>query len=345
MADGWDQLNTAIQALNREIREVAPDATTADEGEAYIARVLTACLNDCFLGHLLTEDGFSRALPTRGAPNPDYRMQHALLESARSYQLAGCLNDSERVGVGLFTYGEGGSLEINQYLYINATNADSTGNFLIDISAEAEGANALTLQADACILLVRTLHRNQNGVPARLRLIGATAPTALALSGGSTTAALARAAQITIGSVHQFLSWSEQASAYPNQFRGQVDGMAQTVQGEPDTEYYLGYFELAENEILQATMPSGLDCYWSIHAYNHWCEYLPGASANDLNTQANHEGDIVMGIGPRLPVNTLNPIDTRGRHKGVLLCRVAGTTLHKPPETAVVNLDSCTNNH
>jgi len=339
MSNGWDQLHIAIQTLNQEIREVAPDAVTADEGEAYIARVLTACLNDSFLGHILTEDGFSRVLPTRGAPNPDYIMQHTLLDSAGSYQLTGCLNDSERVGVGLFRYGEGRSVEIAEYLFINTSNTDHSGKFLIDISAGAEDANTLNLQPDACILLVRTLHRNQNGLPARLRLLGATAPADLTLTGGCMVAALTRATQITIGSVRQFLSWSEQASAYPNQFRGEIEGLAQTIQGDPDTEYFLGYFELADDEVLQVSMPSGLECYWSIHAYNHWCEYLPGASAHDLNTQADNDGDIIMNIGPQLAADTANPINTKGRNKGVLVCRVIGGTIPDPPGTTVVKLE------
>jgi hypothetical protein len=227
-------------------------------------------------------------------------------------------------------------MEIAEYLYINPSNADGAGNFQVNIAADAQGANALKLRPDACLLLVRTLHRHRNGAPARLRLQGASAPANLALSGSSTPAALARATQITIGSVRQFLSWSEQAAAYPNQFRGQVEGLAQNVQGEPDTEYYLGYFELAGQQLLQVTMPSDLDCYWSIHAYNHWCEYLPGASAHDLNTQANDDGDIVISIGPQLGFDVVNSIDTRGRNRGVLLCRVNGSTLLNPPETVVI---------
>lgn len=338
MPNGWKQLHKSVETLNQEIRQCAPDAATADEGEAYVARVLTSCLNDSFLGHMLTQDGLSRALPTRGAPNPDYIMQHALLDSARSYQLTGCLNDSERVGVGLFRVGEGGSVEIAEYLFVNASNTDQSGNFLIDISAGAEGANALDLQPDACILLVRTLHRNSNGLPARLRLLGATAPADLTLTGGSTVAALSRAAQITSGSVRQFMSWSEHASAYPNQFRGEIEGLAQTMQGDPDTQYFLGYFELADNEALQVTIPSGLDCYWSVHAYNHWCEYLPGASAHNLNTQTNSDGTITLNVGPGVSADTPNPIDTKGRKRGVLVCRVVEGILAEPPDARVVEL-------
>ncbi len=338
MSKGWDELHSAMQSLSQELRQIAPDAATAEEGEAYVARVLTTCLNDSFLRHLLQDQGLYRALPTRGAPNPDYIMQHAGLDHARTYQLVGHMNSSERVGVGLFRITEAGSLEVAEYVSIDASIGDANGNFQIDISASANGPLALPLQPEACILLIRTLHRSQSGVPARLQLLGATPSADLALTGGSSEAALVRVTQTTIGSIRQFISWSQQAASYPNQFRGDVEGLEQTLQGDPNTDYFLGYFDLADDEVLQVTMPADLIGYWSIHAYNHWCEYLPGASAHDLNTYANGEGVTVIHIGPRLSSGTVNPVDTKGRKKGVLICRVIDDVLATPPETAVLKL-------
>ncbi|WP_439133313.1 hypothetical protein [Pseudomaricurvus sp.] len=336
MSNGWEQLHSAIQTLSQEVRELAPDAYTADEGEAYVARVLTTCLNDNFLGHLLVENGLSRALPTRGAPNPDYIMQHALLNVRGSYQLTGCLNDSERIGVGLFRQSEKGSLEIADYLTIDNSVTEGDGTFKVDISAEIEGPAGLTLQPEACILLIRTLHRRPNTLPARLQLDGATPPENLSLTGGSTSAALSRVTQVTLGSIRQFVTWSQQAAAFPNQFRGNIEGLEQTMQGDPDTEYFLGYFDLADDEVLQVVLPSDLNGYWSIHAYNHWCEYLPGATVHDLNAEANHKGEIIMHVGPQLNDSVVNPIVTKGRTKGVLLCRILGDSLHHPPVTKII---------
>jgi hypothetical protein len=42
MSPGWEKVNSTIQILTREIREVAPDADIADEGDAYLARAILA---------------------------------------------------------------------------------------------------------------------------------------------------------------------------------------------------------------------------------------------------------------------------------------------------------------
>ena len=72
----WQALIEAIETARAEIAAAAPDAETAAEGEAYVARVLTSTMANAFLGHLLVEDRLARALPTHGGPNPDYLMRH-----------------------------------------------------------------------------------------------------------------------------------------------------------------------------------------------------------------------------------------------------------------------------
>jgi hypothetical protein len=80
VTDGWDAVRAALATARAEAAVAAPDAATATEGEAYVARILTTCLTDAFLGHLMTKNGFARALRTRGGPNPDYRMIFAGIE-------------------------------------------------------------------------------------------------------------------------------------------------------------------------------------------------------------------------------------------------------------------------
>jgi hypothetical protein len=99
-ATGWEALKRAIDTARSELMAAAPDAASAAEAEAYLMRLMTAALDDAFLGHLRSERGLTRALPTRGAPNPDYIMWHAAVDSTRTYRLEGWLHDSERVGVG-----------------------------------------------------------------------------------------------------------------------------------------------------------------------------------------------------------------------------------------------------
>ena len=80
--EGWEAVNAAVAAARAEITAAAPDAVIAAEGEAYVMRILATCLNDAFLGHLFTDSGLARALPTRGGPNPDYRMAYAPLDQS-----------------------------------------------------------------------------------------------------------------------------------------------------------------------------------------------------------------------------------------------------------------------
>jgi hypothetical protein len=333
MEQGWEAVNTAVAGALVDIAAAAPDAVTKAEGEAYVMRVLATCLNDAFLGHVLTENGFTRALPTRGGPNPDYIMMHAPVDPARRYRLEGWLNGSERVGAGLYSFGPGGSAEISAYAAFDRKSVDADGHFTLDIAAGAAGPGTLQILPGARVLMIRILHRDPGAAPARLNLHGAPPPRDLTLAQGSTAAALAHAARGLSGSIRQFLEWSAVTSAAANRFHAETPAMAQGVQGDPDTIYYLGAFDLAEGEWLEVTMPPGIPAYWSLHAYNHWCESLPGASAGDNDCVTEVDGRIRIAIGPTAWGNVPNRIDTLGRRRGALICRIIGAASVPVPET------------
>ena len=243
--DGWDAVDAAVVAAHAEIASAAPDAATAAEGEAYVMRVLTTCLSDAFLAHLMTENGLTRALPTRGGPNPDYRMAHAGLDPAQRYRLEGKLNGSERVGVGIYRFGAGGSAEISAYAAFDAASTDPDGRFSLDVAADAEGPGTLPIKPDARAIMMRILHRNAQTEPARLVLKGAPAARDQTLAGGSASAALGQVAQGVRNSIRVFLEWSAVTSAAPNSFLAEEPKLTQGVQGDPDTIYTLGYYRLA----------------------------------------------------------------------------------------------------
>lgn len=332
---GWEAVNAAVATAQAEVAAAAPDAATAAEGTAYVMRVLATCLNDAFLGHVLTEDGLTRALPTRGGPNPDYRMAHAPVDPARRYRLTGWLNASARVGAGLYSFGPGGSAEISAYAAFDHTSVDADGRFTLDIAANAEGPNTLPILPGARALMIRTLHRDPSGAPARLVLEGAPPARDMALAQGSTEAALAMVARSLTGSIRQFLEWSTVTSAARNGFHEKTPAMAQSVQGDPDTIYYLGAYDLAEGEWLEVTMPAGIPGYWSLHAYNHWCESLPGASAGDHSCTPEPDGRIRIAIGPSGWGDAPNRIGTLGRKRGALICRIIGAKHVAMPETSL----------
>jgi hypothetical protein len=329
----WDKIHAAVATARAEVRAAAPDEATAAEGEAYVARILTTCLTDAFLGHHMVEGGLTRALLTRGGPNPDYRIYSAPIDPAGRYRIEGKLNGSERVGVGTYTFA-GGSAVISDYAAFDARTAGPDGSFALDVAADAEGPNTLKILPGARVFTIRVLHRDPRAEPARLLLTGGQPVRDLTLAQGSTEAALGQVAQALVGSIRMFLEWSAVTNAARNAFLAEEPKMAQGVQGDPDTTYYLGSYDLAEGEWLEVSFPAGIPGYWSLHAYDHWCEHLPGASMGDNLAKVDPDGTVRIALGSDAPANA-NRIDTIGRRRGALIFRAIGAGSVAVPQTKV----------
>jgi hypothetical protein len=324
MSAGWDALRDAVDEANALVAAAAPDAATAAQGEAYVTRVMAAGLGGAVLGHLFRQDGLSRALPCYGGPNPDYIMRFAPVDPAGRYRLAGKLNGSERVGVGLYSYGRNGAPLIAGYAAFDAGNCAADGSFAIDLGEGAEAAGGLAIQPDARVVLVRVLHRDPAGDPARLEFTGGAPATGLALAMGSNDAALSFVAHSLANNVREYLKWTEAAKTLRNRLDLAPPELTETVQGDADTQYFLGGFDLADGEWLEVTMPRGLSGYWSLHAYNYWYEHLQVPGAHDRNTVPDSDGALRIAIGPKLPDSAVNRIDTLGHSKGAFVCRIIG---------------------
>lgn len=133
-------------------------------------------------------------------------------------------------------------------------------------------------------------------------------------------------------SVRQFLEWTRLASLNPNRITAMPESIADEAQGDSDTMYRLGYYQLGQGEWLEAILPESPQAYWSLHAYNHWCESLPGAGRHDRNAAPDADGRIRIAIGPDAPIDARNRIDTLGRRRGVLLFRAIGDEAASIPE-------------
>lgn len=328
MIAGWEALEGALAHVRAEIADEASDAVTRAEGEAYVARVVAAGLANATLGHLFQADGLSRALPVHGGPNPDYIMRHAPVDPQGRYRLEGRLLGSERVGVGLYRFDANGAPLIEGYTAFEPHTCPADGSFALDITADARGPGTLTLTPAARVLLIRVLHRDPLAEPARLRLTGG-APVpgqvgGLALTTGSADGALAFVARSMESSIREYLKWTRAARALANRLDLAPPELTATVQGDADTRYFLGGFDLAEGEWLEVTMPPALPGYWSLHAYNIWYEPLQTPGAHDRNAVADADGQIRIAVGPGAPAGARNRIDTLGRHKGAFVCRIIG---------------------
>ena len=325
MTPGWDELAAAVTDARALIAAAAPDAATAAEGEAYVTRVMTSALGAAVLGHLLHQDGLSAPLPCQGGPNPDYLMRHAPVDESGRYRLEGRLNGSERVGVGLYSFKEGGGLLERGYAEFDASNCGADGRFGLDLASDAVGSSSQAIGAGVRVMLARILHRDPEREPARLRFSGGVPASGLSLATGTNDGALGFVARSLGNNVREYLKWTSAVQAHPNRFEPAPPHLAETVQGDPGTQYFLAGFDLAEEEWLEVTMPADVGGYWSVHAYNHWFEHLQTPGVDDRNARADADGRIRMAIGPNVHAQHANRIDTLGRRRGSLICRIIGT--------------------
>lgn len=330
----WDLLNTAVTEARAAVASQAPDAETAAEGEAYVSRVATAALATAFMGHRLTQNGLVMPLPVYGGPNPDYLMRHAAIDPAGRYRLEGRINGSERIGVGLYTIGRNGAPTVAGYTALGPGDCGPDGAFVIDMAPGLLGPGTLAIPDGARIMMVRVLHRDRSP-PAHLEFSGGPEPRGPTLIAGNNDGALAFAASAVRANVAEYVKWAAAARDLPNRLADAPPELAETVIGDADTRYFLGGFDLAEGEWLEVTMPAGLTGYWSLHAYNVWYEHLVTPGVHDRNA-VEKEGRVVIAVGPELPADAANRIDTLGRCKGAFVCRIVGHGEQlSPPQTTV----------
>lgn len=323
MSNGWETLNAAITEVRALIAAEAPDPEIAAEGDAYIARIVAAALSGSVLGHRHMQGGLATAMPVHGGPNPDYIIRHAMVDPDSRYRLEGRLNGSERVGVGLYTIGRNGAPLIAGYTTFDGSNCGPDGEFSLDIAADAQGSGTLAIPSGARLLMVRALHRD-NSQPAQLDLAGGQAQRGPTLVGGSSDVALAYVASMVRSTVTEYLKWMVAARNLPNRLDAAPPELADTVVGDAGTQYFLGGFDLGEGEWLEVTLPVGLSGYWSLHAYNFWYEHLVTPGLHDRNAVAGDDGLIRIAVGPELPADAVNRLDTLGRRRGAFVCRIVG---------------------
>lgn len=317
----WDALSRVIAEARASIGAESPDPEIAAEGEAYVARVVSAALAPSFLGHRLMEGGLSMPLPVYGGPNPDYIMRHALIDPIGRYRIEGQLNGSERVGIGLYIPGRSGAPLMAGYAVFGPATCALGGHFSLDIGPGLDGPGTLPILPGARILMFRVLHRDAS-TPARIRVHGLAEQHGPSLATGSSDGALAHVARTVQSNIAEYMKWMRAARDLPNQLAPAPGELAETVVGDADTQYFLGGFDLADGEWLEVTMPSELTGYWSLHAYNYWYEHLVTPGVHDRSAVPQADGTVRIAIGPCTPKDADNWIDTLGRSKGALVCRL-----------------------
>ncbi len=329
LARSWDEFCDALRDAGRKVLDASPDDDLdRAEGLRYVTRLARN-----FLQANLEEADPARAILNQsgvkiGLDNPDYAYGGARLSPRFSYRLRGRLNDAHSIRMGAFSGGLGTpeGLIRDSYLTTEDLVIDPDGNFEVVISTEPqqsawlamkEGTNSLTIRQT---LLDRprqtpaelTLERTDSGDPPH-----PVVPERLA-------GALGRAGFVVAAVVDQFLGWTASFASHPHQIRPIDPQLLAFAQGDPDTSYNYGYFDLGPDQawIIEFEPP---ECeYWNIQIGNHWLESLDfehyPTSLNHHTAAVEADGTVRVVVARRNP-NHPNWLDTAGHARGGLALR------------------------
>lgn len=331
LSEGYRAAFAEAEAL---IEAAAPDEATRAEGQAYIARLFAMALDRAFRPQGNVIGGLYYAPNPIGGANSDYRMGQAIIDPKGRYRLSGEIHGAARISFGLYTPGPDLALQIDSYATLDDAEV-TDGRFTIMIDPVA---GPLRAKPSSMLLMSRALHVRSTDHQAQVKLTRLdpidTAPVAPIVA-DAVVMGYARATGQAMAILRQFLRWSRIISAAPNVITQLAPELDNVVQGDPNTYYFSGCFDLGVGEALEVHLPQIACDYWAIEALNHWLEPIAIRHFNNATAHADEDGSIRIVIGPdQRPEG--NWIDTGGRSKGLFLYRVVGAAARILPEVKLL---------
>ncbi|MEM9175089.1 MAG: DUF1214 domain-containing protein [Myxococcota bacterium] len=341
----WAEFCDGLKAAGDLILEHAPDDDfDRAEGYRHLAR-----LTSHFLRAQLDESDPAQAVisttsPKIGLDNPDYVYAGARLSPEFTYRLRGSLNDVAMLGIGVFSGALGTPKGLVRDAYVTTNELDvDDGRFELILSREERPGNWLALGPETNALNVRqTVLRRREQKPASLELTRIDqGPKPLPLSPDRFVGVLDRVRGMVPAIVSQFQGWRASFQEHPFEIREIDPKFLAIAQGDPNTIYLYGYWELEEDDVYEITLepPARFD-YWNLQIGNHWLESFDHLH---FDTHVNHEtarvdddGRVRIHVAARDPGKP-NWLETAGHRRGALALRWVGADTPPPlPETRVV---------
>lgn len=329
----WLDLQRAAASAEQAVVAAAPDEETAQDGLAYVGRSLASALDGALSPERHMKNGLYYAEHLKGGANPDYRMGQAVILPSARYRIGGALNGAIRFGVGLYSPKPGFGLTLQAYRSVGRQNTDPKGRFSLTIGPDE--SSSLPSSLTSRILITRELTLRGGDAPAAISLERLdAAPT----ESEPDLAARLMPAQAQMGAVfEEFLRWSKLLATTPNCIVPLPDTLNDKVQGDPDTRYFSGYFDLQPGEALRVEVAIPPCSYWMIQALTHWLEVIPGANYNGATA-------LLSGDSATFWISSSDPghpnwLDTRGRARGAIFFRTLGAAETISPTAQVIRLD------
>jgi len=328
----WNAFCDQLRDAGEQILANAPDSELDRvEGFRYLARLTSHALGRFSERPNPARPEISYNAPRIGGDNPDFLYGSCTIRGEHDYVLRGNREQAYNVGIGSYYggLGSGKGLLCSGYLLLNDLEVDAQGNFEIQVSREEKAGNWLPLLQESNAILIRQTVLDRAGdTPANLTiqcLAGEAAVTALEpLQAEAFEKSLQLAGLFVGGVVGQFLHWTNTFKAASNEIHPLDPSLLAFAQGDPNTSYNNGYFELAAGEVLEVELAPPACDYWNLQITNHWLESLDYL---DYRTHYNHGNARVDSDGKvRLYIARTDPgrpnwIDTAGHDRGCIALR------------------------
>jgi len=346
----WRDFCRALERAGQVVlRETSPaDPFDRAEGFRYLSRLTRVAL-ESYLE--FADPGFpvlrrpAHETVKIGADNPDNYYQSAAISGAHDYRIWGTRGSIHYLGFGTYAGGYGSTGRRGQDGYREASELEigPDGAFELVVSAREHPGNWLPMQPDSSSLIVRQTFRDralERIAELRIERLGS-GPSPAPLTPAFLDRGLAMASAYVAGTSALFADWAAGFAQRPNQLPFFDPAVAAAAHGDPNIQYFHGYWELGpEQALLIEVTPPACD-YWNFQVNNWWMESLDyryhRIALNHHEVQTRPDGSVCLVLAhadPGLP----NWLETAGHQRGTMCLRWVGAAERAQPTTRVAEL-------
>lgn len=328
----WDEFCDTLKATGQQILANTPDdGLDQTEGYRYLARLTHSALGRFVDKPQALRPKVTYNSPRIGGDNPDFVYGSCSITGSQAYRIFGNRKDAYNIGIGSYYggLGSGKGLQCSGYLLLNDLEVDDQGNFEIIVSVQEQAGTWLPMVAETNSLLFRqTVLDRLNDTPAdiQVELVDkSVAPEPVpALEAEAFTQSLKLAGFFVGGVVGQFINWTNTFKKAPNEIHPIDPELLAFAQGDPNTLYHNGYYDLAEDEGLLVELEPPQCEYWNLQVTNYWLESLDyldyQTHINIANAKTDKDGKVRAVISKTDP-GVENWINTAGHDRGCISMR------------------------
>lgn len=319
MDQQWQEFCDTLLTTGHALLASAPDEATRVEGLAYLARVAAYNIERNLLAQARMTNGVMLGGGGVAGSNPDFRYSSAPIEPDKRYRLKGRMNDAHRVALSLYTAKPDGGFEAGDFKVINAGSVElgEDDSFEIAISPAGSPGDGLKATPATNVFLLRDIVLVKGGKRPDFVFEAEDDRAGPAEFSAPRLLQAFNRVKSLAGPTAQYLEWTNHFATLPNILEPIREDFDAKIQGDPESQYFTGYFHLAPGQSLLVEVPEMQCDYWSLMLANHWQEPLPHSHLNHHTSHKDADGVARIVIAAHDP-GCANWLSTEGRTRGVI---------------------------